>query len=59
MTDLSHGAVTAALGDTLANLHKSQQAVKDAAAGVYTGPAAPPVEAPTSAPVTNRTGGAA
>jgi len=59
VTQINSNAVTTALATTLGHLAASQKAVKDAAAAAYTEPAAPPVQAPTSAPVTNRTGGAA
>lgn len=43
MTDVSQQAVTEGIGGALARLSASHQAVKDAAAQVYAGSAAPPV----------------
>lgn len=43
MTQINHQAVTASLADTLGRLQASQDAVKQAAAAVYTPPEAPAV----------------
>jgi hypothetical protein len=49
VTDLSHQAIAGALQTTLAKLNASQQAVKQAAAGIYQPAPADQVAAPAPA----------
>lgn len=59
MTDVSQQAVTEGIGGALARLAASHQAVKDAAAQVYAGSAAPPPAPASGQAAQKQAGGAA
>lgn len=50
MTEINHQAVTGSIAAALTAVHASQQAVKKAAAEIYTTPAAPAAAAAGTAP---------